>query len=801
MIVDLNNFTDNKIGNKAKNLFLLQKNGFNVPPLFCVLSKPDVSDEAIIFEYIKKHFGKETLFAVRSSSNLEDLDNASFAGQFSTFLNVPFDELFSKIHQCFNSAEASNVKAYIKETGSAKQAMQMTVIVQKMVDADVSGVIFTVNPLGLLNETVVSCGKGAGSVVDNELPATTYYYSNTDKEYYYEDQQNSPHIDDFSALIETTENVKKIFGPYLDIEYAIKDGIFYLLQVRPITTINLSKQTVFDNSNIVESYPGTSLPLTCSFVKEAYSGIFRGVAFRILKSKKLMKRYELILKEMVGDVNGRMYYKITNWYEIINFLPFSKKIIPIWQDMLGVSDKTTYKSAYKKSLLISLRVYFNSFYELLSTPRNMQKLSSTYQNAQKQFDDSFNQSLNNRELLELYHRIGNEILKKWDITLLNDLYSFIFTGLVKSKLEKSGFENHEELTNSYISGIGTIESLKPIKALIALVNTAINENAIERLELIIDDESANEFLSCGEFHVFIKQFDAYIDAYGDRTLEELKLETLTFRTTPFMLIQKILSLAGDRQKLGELSVMLQKDSSFVVDDVLCKLDFFNKLLIKSYMRSAKHGIENREFSRLNRCRIYGMMRSIFIQIGRNLESYGLIGTYRDVFYLTLDEIENENIDFKILINKRKADFEIYNKLPAYSRLVFFNEPFNKSHLNINSQEFEQPFVELKGTPCSAGEVTGEVVVITDPKLSVDVKDKIIVTKMTDPGWVFMLAQASGIISEKGSLLSHTAIISRELHIPSIVGVKDAVTLLKTGDTVKMNGSKGEITPIYAKAFN
>ena len=99
---------------------------------------------------------------------------------------------------------------------------------------------------------------------------------------------------------------------------------------------------------------------------------------------------------------------------------------------------------------------------------------------------------------------------------------------------------------------------------------------------------------------------------------------------------------------------------------------------------------------------------------------------------------------------------------------------------------------LTGVPCSAGQAEGEALVIKDVKDAKDVKGKILIARMTDPGWVFLLASASGIISEKGSLLSHTAIISRELGIPAVVGVTDATDIIKTGDTVKIDGTSGKI---------
>ena len=99
---------------------------------------------------------------------------------------------------------------------------------------------------------------------------------------------------------------------------------------------------------------------------------------------------------------------------------------------------------------------------------------------------------------------------------------------------------------------------------------------------------------------------------------------------------------------------------------------------------------------------------------------------------------------------------------------------------------------LEGIPTSNGKVTGEALVINDINETYDVKDKILITKRTDPGWVFLLISAKGIIAEKGSILSHTAIISREIKIPSIVGVEDATTIIKTGDYIKMDAHTGRI---------
>lgn len=194
-----------------------------------------------------------------------------------------------------------------------------------------------------------------------------------------------------------------------------------------------------------------------------------------------------------------------------------------------------------------------------------------------------------------------------------------------------------------------------------------------------------------------------------------------------------------------------------------------------------------------------MVRLIFSRLGEEFARTGLIETPDDVFWMTTDEVfaAAERYDaagksLRSVIAGRKAEYELYACLPAYQRLIFAEKEFDKHHRNINSHKLRLKRDELVGTPCSDGIAEGEVLVVTDVTQVKNYKDKILVTRMTDPGWVFLLVCARGIISEKGSLLSHTAIISRELKLPSIVGVEKLTDTLQTGDVVRMNGNTGQI---------
>ena len=738
---------------KDKNLIKLREYGFNVPE-FEIIEWEDRNKKIDLSKYKGK-------YAIRSSSNLEDSSDNSFAGLFDTYLNVDSKDIESKVKECFNSINNKNVKEYITNKNIDISDVKMNVIIQKMVNSKNSGILFTSNPQGLLNESVIVVGRGLGNnVVEDKVDTTTYYFNNTDSIYYYEGDCDYLDNDMINNLISISKDLKKYFGEYIDIEFAIENDDIYILQVRDITTIDDDNIVILDNSNIVESYPNISLPLTISFVEFVYSNVFKKEAYRLSHNNKLVEENNDKFNNMVGTANGRIYYKISNWYALIKFLPLSKKIIPIWQDMLGVKNKNYDDGKLKIPFLTKIKTYFNTIKELKNVSKNMDILNDKFIKINDYFYNNFNNEMSNEEVFELYNKIKEELLDSWDITLVNDLYSFIYTGLLKKRLNKKKYSS--EKVNDYISGISNIESLKPIKSMIELA-------------YIEDKISMDEYTD---------KFNNYISLYGDRNLEELKLESKTFRTDPSLLKNKIKEYQADKNKLEKLYKDLNSNNYTFI-----KEDFITNYISKRAM----FGIKNREISRLNRSRIYGMVREMFRQIGSNLERDNLIDKKEDIFYLNIDEVFNyKNFNLKELISNRKKDYKIYKLLPSYSRLIFSKTEFDKHHKSINSNKIIIDKDKLEGIPTSNGIVEGEALVIDNILDNYDVKDKILVTKMTDPGWVFLIATAKGIISEKGSILSHTAIISRELKIPSIVGVEDVTKIIKTGDYLKMDAHTGKI---------
>jgi len=780
------NFKEYKIGKKAERLFIMKENGFNVPSLFCI---NEIPKKEMLLSQLST--GKE--FSVRSAALCEDSSDNSFAGQFDSFLFVKKENVYDKIKDCFLSAEKENVISYCKENNINPDTIKMSVIVQEMIDSDYSGVVFSSNPQGILNESVIVMGSGTGdNVVEEKTDVTTCYYNRTDKKYYTEKScGKSPSVTEslIDELISLCEKTEEIFGKLIDIEFAVKNDEVFILQVRPITTINNKTPLILDNSNIVESYPGISLPLTISFVKEAYSGVFKGLANRILHDEKISSRYDQTYYNMTGSANGRVYYKISNWYTILSFLPLSKKIIPVWQDMMGVTEKSIDSEGVKLSFFKRISTYFNIISEAFSVRKNMEKLNTSFPATEKYFRENFNSDITLEEIKKLYAEISDKVLSVWDITLLNDLYAFVFTGLLKSEIKKSGITEYEKTVNEFISGISNIESMKPIRAMIRLAD--YERNLLDKLSGANNEKELEERLSA--YPEFKEKFYEYISLYGDRSPEELKLETVTFRESPLILMKKINELSSDKDIFERTKKSLLDETDKSTESIPADIKK-RKKRIMYFSEKASVGIMNREISRLNRTRIYGMVRSMFLRAGEIFCSAGKICDKRDVFYLTKDEIFNGNPDtFADIIEKRKGDYKGFYELPAFSRIIFSGKEFDKKIIRTDTVSGATSDEKtLCGTPSSAGITKGEAVVVKDACKPPDTKGKIIVAKMTDPGWVFILSNSKGIISEKGSLLSHTAIISRELKIPAVVGVKNASELIKDGDIIELDGNNGTI---------
>ncbi|MCH7515882.1 MAG: hypothetical protein IIB08_01925 [Bacteroidetes bacterium] len=223
---------------------------------------------------------------------------------------------------------------------------------------------------------------------------------------------------------------------------------------------------------------------------------------------------------------------------------------------------------------------------------------------------------------------------------------------------------------------------------------------------------------------------------------------------------------------------------------------FKRFVFRFVLKNARRSITNRENMRFARTRNFGLVRNIFRQISQRFVEQRILKKESDIYYLTVNEIfdfirgTSTNCNLAALVKIRKAEYANYSLITLPDRFQTIGIPYlNK--LN-KDPKFKSSNNSLQGTGCSSGIVKAKALVVIDPSSINGESGHILVARSTDPGWIFLMVSAKGIIVEKGSVLSHSAIIGRELGIPTIIGVTDATGKIPDGAIIEMDGSNGEI---------
>ena len=821
---------------KARHLEILQEKGFPVPKFILVSENEEVD----------LSFSEKEYFAVRSNFSAEDGGGHSFAGQFLTRLNVKREKVQEAVQEVFASYAGSS--EYKEKANRGKEeycptkrekaeqkkleSSVETVLIQEMLFPEKSGVLFTKNPKGILSEMVVVLGHGLGDkVVEDQENVLTYHYFPGECLYQEgygqsclsEQAQESSGLgleeEELKTLFTLGERIEQLFQKPMDIEFAIEKGKVYILQAREITTLDMHLPVrILDNSNISESFPGICLPLSESFAGEMYSGIFTSLGRRFLGKK--VSSYEELFQRMVGGFSGRMYYEISSWYDILRLLPFSGKIIPVWQGMLGVSNEEISFSKKKPGFFLKCRIAFLFCYYFFVSQRKMQELDKFFQERYAGYSKRVDEEEDAQALYRIFLEMKEDLLREWDITLMNDMVSFISTHLYGKKTAFS------------------LETMKPVRALSALKTVAGKYG--------LDSEE------------YRREKKSYISVYGDRIVGELKLETRTYRTNEELLDRWILDSleteSAERYKLSEAKHSLRKvcvEKNCVETDSAEKDCEETSHMEKSseqkqrksfLYRLAESSCNNREISRLHRTRCFGLMRRIVDKIGEKTIGF-------DVYYLSLDELKEllfSGKDFSLKIAREKELRKAYERLPVLSRVkllgkvdrdplageirglsykfvkgkgsreeksgksedIFSSESMNLERKeDIKGQDVEKGKEVGDSTPrvffgrgVSKGIFRGEVLKIKSLQevRATEAKGKILLSYSTDPGWFPYLNMAEGLITERGSLLSHSAILARELEKPAVVNIPNIMEELHGGDIVEIDGDLGICSVIKQK---
>jgi pyruvate,water dikinase len=611
------------------------------------------------------------------------------------------------------------------------------------------------------------------------------------------------------------------FGRPQDIEWAIAEGKLWLLQSRPITslapladpdgTLNL-----WDNANIAESYSGVTTPLTFSFARGIYEAVYREFARLMgVTSRRIEDNHDLFPR-MLGLVEGRIYYNLISWYRLLALLPGFAMNRGFMEQMMGVKEglppevlaqlTPAGRWARMRDALAFGWSCLGLWRNHLTLPRQIARFYQRLNTALRPPEPALDE-MRADELVAHFRDLERQLLLRWDAPLVNDFFAMVFYGALRKLTSKWCGDTDGTLQNNLLCAEGGMISAEPakrVREMAALVARDAESIAVlrEGSRRAIDRWLATH----AEFR---ERYDAYLEKFGDRCLEELKLESVTLHDEPLTLLRSIgqyatrLGEANSGTESGGADTRLRAEAEARVTEALSS-HRFRHVIFRWVLQHARARVRDRENLRFERTRLFGRVRKIFLELGRRFHSEGRLEAPRDVFYLTTEEVFGfvegtaSTTDLRALAGLRKREFEAFRSRPAPADRFATH---GAVHLGNRFQATTAPVSfegdSLKGIGCCPGIVRARARVIVDPRNAIIEPGEILVAPRTDPGWIMLFPSAAGLLVEHGSLLSHSAIVAREMGIPAIVSISGVTAWVKTGDVLEMDGSTGAVRKVSA----
>ncbi len=771
--------------------------------------------------------------AVRSSAPEEDGEARSFAGQYRTLLDVPADALERAVLKLWGAAESEALAAYrrlhpLGDPASPRCPLP-PLLIQPMLPAVVAGVAFGADPVsGRRGLTVIQAVAGvAADLVAGRLSGDRY---TLDREGRVLEQQplqaGQPLLDPpaLQRLGQLVRQVGRLLGRPQDVEWAIDGhGQLWLLQVRPITGLARlvdpdGLAALWDNSNIVESYPGVTTPLTFSFARKAYTEVYQGFCRFMGVPEERIQRHRGVFATMIGFHQGRIYYNLLSWYRVLSLLPGYSLNAPWLEQMLGVQEPLSPETRAALRLepptrpLRDLAALALALVRLLGNALGLERRRRAFRRRLQAvlLGPAALETLGDArpdELVGHYRRIESQLLRQWDAPLINDFYAMVLYGLLGGLLRRWGLDGEGAQLQRWITQLGAVISAEPHRRIVAMARPLAADPAMVRL--LEQGSLAQIRAALAERPGLRDGISAYLEAFGDRCLGELKLETRTLRDDPLPLMRSLAAAArplpppaaGTGPRPAPPPAPLPGHP-------------LQRLLLGWLRRRLRRLLCERENLRFERTRVFGQARRILLELGQRLSALQLLEHADDVLFLEVEEllavVEGTGTcpDLRALAGLRRAAYDQQRLAPALPRrfrtrgIPALDGPVPGDGSGGGGPEGVAGAAagpdQWQGLGCSPGQVRAPVVRVGDPaawlhQARPDLGARpILVAQSTDPGWVLLFPHAAGLLVERGSALSHVAIVAREVGLPMVTELAGISALLADGDQVELDGCSGRV---------
>jgi phosphohistidine swiveling domain-containing protein len=756
------------VGNKAINLRRLLDKGLRVPVTYvCDWSAYHLylENDANLISTLQEELGRiidpDKAYAVRSSANIEDSLDRSFAGQFKSVLNVRgVDQIVQAMWSIWATATSPAVQAYLERHGIPTQQLSMAVIIQEMVPSVAAGVALSRNPVTGADEVIVEavCGTGDALVQSGVSPCR---WVNKWGNWLNKPEGNAIPFTLAEEIVDQTRRIASALKANVDLEWAWDGKAIYWLQVREITTLH--HRNVFSNFMSKEMLPGMIKPLVWSVNIPLKSVVF--VKF---------------MNELLGETGINPEELIKSFYYRVYF---NMGVIGQAFKMLGLPDDSL-------EMMMGLAPMGSKMVK--PTPQMLIHLPRMVAFAHRQW---IFHSRTQKILPDLERRIkyihwqdagrleAQELLRATDqlYQLVQEVTYFNILCPILAVMHNRMFSNELKRLSVNLSQIDVTEGLPKVAEYDPATHLRRLHAAFEKLDPVAQ-EKIREGMYAGLVHVdgiqeFQKGIAAFIERFGYLSDNGNDFSCTPWRESPDIVLGLILDFKSESE---EKSVKIRFAD--------LKINFLRRPMLKLFYERVRTYRLLREQLSAQYTYTYGLFRYFYLAMGEYLVKHNVIDTPEDVFYLTDSDVR-QMLTGQAAVSDRRTEVARHKaEMVRFQNLVLPTVIYGDEEPPIAERTSER----LIGLATSLGHYTGPVKVVRGITDFGKVQHgDVLVIPYSDVGWTPLFARAGAVVAESGGLLSHSSIIAREYGIPAVVSVNGAMNLCDDM-RVTVDGHKGEV---------
>jgi len=771
-----------EVGGKAKGLNKLNGFGYKVPQAFIITDIAD--DEDFGMAAVKYNELKMDAVAVRSSATLEDGDDYSAAGQFSTFLDVKGVEALKKAAaDCVESLHSFTAEHYAKTFLQSRES-RMTVVVQKMVKARCAGVIFSQAPMRpgfVLVEAVPGLGE---NLVSGKMSAQQYRVRDGKVEQIPDNPLLT--IEEAVALGNAGKKAEQLFGQPMDLEWAIDENDeIQWLQARPITieesvtineldTPNDATDNVITTSNIGEVMPGAVTPLNLSTnmyaldwgVKETYREI--GCVDE-----------EVPPFSYISSYYNHMFFNMTNMYSMCHSVYGSKKetldISICGRILEGLPDIDMKERPVLRKIL-NTKTFMSFVFSGEKAKRGMDKAISKLKfDLSKDMNGIYQQIIDNFDNL------------KW-VQYYHYLASYYSGGQTNTLLMMIGkdFDDKNAMQGIMAGCLTDIDDFESANVLRMMRTLAA--------EMVKDDPKTPEY-SLEEFCDYMENHasetvrrlhDDFMRKHGHRGIREMEIRMPSWRSNKQSFYTSIHSVLAS---LNVESTRSSKPWTEYADELLYNCKGTKKRFMMSFVNKARKGVCYREYTKSKVVYSLDLYKQAYAKLSELMTEAGILPDTDCIYFLTQDEVGRLLQGEKSLVKKAMARRRLF---PQQMELKF-PDVCQGVPRPLAAMKADPDATSFQGTPVSRGVVSGKARVVRNEDDAAKLQNgEIMVAACTDIGWTPYYNIIGGLVTEIGSALSHGIVVAREYALPAVVNINNVMQEINTGDLITLDGNTGTV---------